>query len=58
MSDSRIAERVQRSADARAFLFWSRMPVAENSGDNIVLKDQRFLQIPARGSFTVILPPD
>jgi len=58
MSDPRIAERVQRSADARAFLFWSRMPVAENSGDNIVLKDQRFLQIPARSPFTVILPPD
>ncbi len=57
MSDPRIAERVPTSTDAQAFLFWSRMPVAENSGDNIVIKDQRFLQIPARGPFTVILPP-
>ena len=58
MSDPRIADRLPTNPDARAFLFWSRMPIAENSGDNIVLKDQRFLQIPARGPFTVILPPN
>jgi len=44
MADTRIAERAQRDPAARAFLFWSRMPVAEPSDDAIMLRDQRFLQ--------------
>ena len=42
---------------ARAFLFWSRMPVAQRSGDNIVLRDQRFLMLPGRSGFQVVLTP-
>ena len=57
MDDPRLAPRVASSPAAQAFLFWSRMPIAVNSGDNIVLKDQRFLAVPGRGPFTVILPP-
>jgi len=44
MADPRIAERTRTSPDARAFLFWSRMPVAEMKGDTITLRDQRFMQ--------------
>lgn len=55
MADPRIAERVRHSSAARAFLFWSRMPVAEIAGDSIVLTDQRFLQGPSRGPFRVEL---
>ena len=57
MDDPRIALRTGRSADARAFLFWSRMPVAAQDGDTIVLGDQRFMQSPLRGTFTVRLGP-
>ena len=58
MADPRIAERAKNNPAAQAFLFWSRMPIAEYSGDNIILKDQRFLQGPSRGPFTVILTPE
>ncbi len=57
MSDPRIAERAKGRADAQSLLFWSRMPIAEIEGERIVLKDQRFLQVPTRGPFTVDLPP-
>lgn len=57
MNDPRLAGRVEASAAARAFLFWSRMPVAQPSGDNIVLRDQRFLQLPSRSGFEVVLTP-
>jgi inner membrane protein len=43
MDDPRIAQRLPQSPEARALLFWSRMPVAEVQGDTIVLSDQRFL---------------
>lgn len=43
MTDPRIAQRLPNSPEARALLFWSRMPVAEAQGDTIVLGDQRFL---------------
>lgn len=44
-------------ADARAFLFWSRMPLATVAPDgSLTLTDQRFSAI-SRGSFTVVVPP-
>jgi inner membrane protein len=56
MNDPRIAQRVSSNPEARAFLFWSRLPMAETRGDTIVLRDQRFLGLVA-GSFTVELKP-
>lgn len=55
MADPRIAAWSAQNADARAFLFWSRMPVAEVSADRIVLRDQRFMQAEGRGPFRVEL---
>ena len=43
MDDPRIHRRLPQSPEARALLFWSRMPVAEVQGDTVVLGDQRFL---------------
>ena len=43
---------------ARAFLFWSRMPIADPGPKGILLKDQRFEDNPARGPFSVLLKPD
>ena len=57
MTDPRVAERASRDSAAQAFLFWSRMPIAEIDGDRIVLKDQRFMGIPSRGPFNVELRP-
>jgi inner membrane protein len=56
MDDPRIAARVKRNPEAQAFLFWSRMPIAETRGDTVILRDQRFLGVTA-GSFTVELAP-
>jgi inner membrane protein len=55
MSDPRIAEWAKHDPAAKAFLFWSRMPVAELHDDHIILRDQRFLGSPASGQFTVTL---
>ncbi|HEX8055320.1 MAG TPA: metal-dependent hydrolase [Novosphingobium sp.] len=56
MNDPRIAQRVPGNPEAKAFLFWSRMPVAELQGDTIVLRDQRFLGFTA-DRFAVELKP-
>jgi inner membrane protein len=56
MDDPRIAGRVAQSREAQAFLFWSRLPVAEVEGETILLKDQRFLGR-GIGPFTVPLEP-
>lgn len=56
MKDARIAARAMHSPEAQAFLFWSRMPIAEPRGDTIVLGDQRFSGITA-GNFRVELKP-
>ncbi|RZK03904.1 MAG: metal-dependent hydrolase [Novosphingobium sp.] len=56
MEDPRIALRVVHNPEAQAFLFWSRMPLAEVQGDTIVLGDQRFSGI-AAGNFRVELKP-
>lgn len=55
MDDARLATWVKADPAARAFLFWSRMPVAETDGDAIVLRDQRYMQPLARDRFTVRL---
>ncbi len=41
--------------DARAFLFWARMPVAQPDGDAILLRDQRFMHPLAQDRFQVRL---
>ena len=57
MADPRIAEWSQHDPAARAFLFWSRMPVAELHPDRIVLRDQRFMDPRIGDRFTVTLRP-
>lgn len=57
MTDPRIAELSANDPAAQAFLFWSRMPVAETGPKGILLKDQRFMDSPARSNFTVELKP-
>ena len=56
MSDPRIGQRLPGNREAEAFLFWSRMPIAEVDGDTIVLRDQRFMGLTA-GRFAVELEP-
>lgn len=57
MADPRIADWARGDRAAQAFLFWSRMPVAEARPDRIVLSDQRFKQSPVRSNFAVTLQP-
>ena len=45
------------SADAAAFLFWSRAPFAERGEDGtVILRDARFYDPRARDRFSVVLP--
>lgn len=53
MSDLQLRAWVKNDPAALAFLFWSRMPVAETEGSAIVLHDQRYMQPVARDRFTV-----
>ncbi|MBB6424420.1 metal-dependent hydrolase [Sphingopyxis sp. JAI128] len=55
MDDPRLATWVKGDPAARAFLFWSRMPVAQGDGDAILLRDQRFMHPLAQGRFQVRL---
>lgn len=57
MADPRIAAWAKGDPQAEAFLFWSRMPVAEVGPKGILLTDQRFMDSPARSNFTVELKP-
>lgn len=41
-SDPRLAAAIAKNPDARAFLFWSRMPFVEIEGNVAMLRDQRF----------------
>lgn len=41
------------NSDARAFLFWSRMPFVERRNGRVWLRDQRFAFIDVGGRFTV-----
>lgn len=56
MADPRIAAGAKGDPAARAFLFWSRMPLAEAGPKGILLTDQRFAHSPVRANFTVTLP--
>lgn len=53
MDDPRVVRVRDNNADARAFLFWSRMPVAQVEGRQLVLTDQRFRNSPVARSFVV-----
>jgi len=55
MDDPRIAAWAKADPAARAFLFWSRMPVAQKDGDAILLRDQRFMHPLAQDRFQVRL---
>jgi inner membrane protein len=55
MDDPRLATWVKADPAARAFLFWSRMPVAQGDGDAIRLRDQRFMHPLAQDRFEVRL---
>lgn len=55
MEDPRIAIWAKANPAARAFLFWSRMPVAQRDGDAILLRDQRFMHPLAQDRFQVRL---
>lgn len=57
MDDPRIAAWAKGDPAAEAFLFWSRMPIAEPGPKGILLKDQRIMDSPARSNFTVELKP-
>jgi len=59
MDDPRIATWVQTDPAAHAFLFWARMPVAKSDGDDILLRDQRFMHPLAQDRFQVrVTSPD
>lgn len=47
-----------RDPDARAFLFWSRMPLARIDGKDLVLSDQRFGNPLTANTFAVRVPLD
>ncbi|MGE3746382.1 MAG: metal-dependent hydrolase [Sphingomonadaceae bacterium] len=53
MNDPRVAQAQRTDPHAAAFLFWSRMPVAEVKGRELVITDQRFAGSLAARSFTV-----
>ena len=55
MDDPRLATWVRADPAARAFLFWSRMPVAQEDGEAILLRDQRFMHPLAQERFQVRL---
>src|SRR3546814_14840528 len=55
MADPRIESWAKADPAARAFLFWSRMPVAQKAGDAILLRDQRFMHPLAQERFQVQL---
>jgi len=57
MADQRIAEWARHDPAAQAFLFWSRMPIAEPRDGSITLEDQQFSSALTRGSFSVELRP-
>lgn len=57
MADPRIAVWAKGNPGAEAFLFWSRMPIAEPGKDGIILRDQRFLNPLTATSFSVLITP-
>jgi inner membrane protein len=57
MADPRIALWAKYDPAALAFLFWSRMPIAELHDDRIILRDQRFMDPRTAAQFSVTLLP-
>ena len=58
MDDPRVAPMVATSPAAKAFLFWSRMPVAQfDAKGRLTLSDQRFGNPLSRGQFEVVVNP-
>lgn len=57
MSDPRIKLWSKDNPDATAFLFWSRMPIAELHADRIILRDQRFMDPLVMDRFAVTIRP-
>ncbi|WP_260582964.1 metal-dependent hydrolase [Sphingopyxis sp. PET50] len=58
MDDPRVAPMVEASPVAKAFLFWSRMPVAGfDARGRLILSDQRFGNPLSRGQFELIVEP-
>ena len=55
MSDPRIQQWAKADPDAQAFLFWSRMPLAELHDDHIILSDQRFTDPRVASRFQITL---
>lgn len=59
MADPWIAKAAANNADARAFLFWARIPYAKltdiPSGKRVTLRDARFDSSPIADRFTVIV---
>lgn len=55
--DPRLAGWLRENADARAFYFWSRMPLIEQDepDGSIYLRDQRYHDVHSRSRFEVIL---
>ncbi len=59
MSDPAISLAKIRDDDARAFLFWSRMPLSRRAENgDLILMDQRFADRMTGGSFTVRVPAE
>ncbi len=56
MGDPNIAKLRSADPDVRAFLFWSRMPVARVENHMVVLTDQRFGNSPVASNFTIKTP--
>lgn len=56
MDDPALAAAVRSSPNARAFLFWSRMPVVQREGNDLVLTDQRYSNPYVRDRFMVRVP--
>jgi inner membrane protein len=57
MASPWVARAAAQNADARAFLFWARMPYARltdiSGGKRVVLRDARFDSSPIADRFTV-----
>ena len=58
MGDERVARAREVSADARAYLFWSRMPFATFEDAGVTFNDQRFTRAITRATFTLHVPFD
>ena len=56
MNDPRIAAAARTDRALAAFLFWARMPFAQQGADGLVIGDQRFASAMVSGRFTVTIP--